>query len=99
MLVQVVRVFVLARVTVKSLKSLPGMEGCQLPPDNTLMNSNVYSTAETVLLAWITAHYHKVCHSGCHLTFLIKPFGCVMSAKAVQLPGVTCKGLHQAETV
>lgn len=59
MLVQVVRVFVLARVTVKSLKSLPGLEGCQLPPDNALLNSNVYSTAETVLLAWITAHYHK----------------------------------------
>ncbi|DBA78771.1 TPA: putative protein fap47 [Trebouxia sp. C0004] len=57
--VQVVRVFVLARVTVRSLKSLPGLEGCQLPPDNALLNSNVYSTAETVLLAWITAHYHK----------------------------------------
>jgi len=61
MLVQVVRGFVLARVTVRSLKSLPGLEGCQLPPDNALLNSNVYSTAETVLLAWITAHYHKVC--------------------------------------
>ena len=61
MLVQVVRVFVLARVTVKSLKNLPGLEGCQLPPDNALLNSNVYSTAETVLLAWMTVHYHKVC--------------------------------------
>ncbi|KAL0021413.1 hypothetical protein WJX79_003538 [Trebouxia sp. C0005] len=56
---QVVRVFVLARVTVKSLKNLPGLEGCQLPPDNALLNSNVYSTAETVLLAWMTVHYHK----------------------------------------
>ena len=57
---QVVRVFVLARVTVKSLRSLPGMEGCQMPPDSALLNSNVYSTAEAVLLAWLTAHFHKV---------------------------------------
>lgn len=57
---QVLRVFVLARVTVKSLKSLPGMEACQLPPDSALQNSNVYSTAEAVLLAWMTAHYYKV---------------------------------------
>ena len=57
---QVVRVFVLARVTVKTLKSLPGMEACQTPPDSALLNSNVYSTAETILLAWLTAHYYKV---------------------------------------
>lgn len=52
--------FVLARVTVKSFKGLPGMEGCQVPPDSSLLNSNVYSTAEAVLLAWMTAHYYKV---------------------------------------
>ncbi len=67
-----VRVFVLARVSVKSLKGLPGMEGCQMPSDSALLNSNAYSTAEAVLLAWITAHYHKVglqlCCDTVHLT-------------------------------
>ena len=57
---QVVRIYVLARVTLKSLKSLPGLEGCQLPPDSALMNSNVYSTACLILLAWVTTHYYKV---------------------------------------
>ena len=55
--------YVLARVTVKSLKTLvsyPGMEGCHLPPDSALVHSNVYSTAETCLLAWATSHYYKV---------------------------------------
>ena len=61
------RIFVLARVTVKSLKHLPGMEDCQLPPDTDLLHSNVYSTAETVLLAWVSAHFSKVCAAGLHL--------------------------------
>lgn len=60
---QVLRVFVLARVTVKAVRTLlsyPGMEGCQLPPDSAVLNSNVYSTAECVLMAWATSHYFKV---------------------------------------
>ena len=53
----------LARVTVKAVRTLlgyPGMEGCQLPPDSAMLNSNVYSTAESVLLAWATSHYYRV---------------------------------------
>lgn len=57
---QMLKIFVLARVTPKSFKALPGLEGCQLPPDSTLLGSNVYSTAESVLLAWLTVHLSKV---------------------------------------
>lgn len=64
---QVLRVYVLSRVTIKAVKTLlsyPGMEGCQLPPDTALVNGNVYSSAETVLLAWTTSHYYRVqCYS------------------------------------
>ena len=54
------RTFVLARVTVKNLKQLPGMAECQMPADSDLLHSNIYSTAEAVLLAWVTAHFFKV---------------------------------------
>ena len=78
------KIFVLARVTPKSFKALPGLEGCQLPPDSTLLGSNVYSIAESVLLAWLTVHLSKVkgslcesCESGCtsllQLPFCLRP--------------------------
>ncbi|KAK9828703.1 hypothetical protein WJX72_001600 [[Myrmecia] bisecta] len=56
---QVLKVFVLSRATPRSLRSLPGMDGCMLPPEATLLGSNVHSVAESVLLAWMTAHFRK----------------------------------------
>lgn len=60
---QFVRTFVLTRVTIKSFHNLSGIEGCILPPDSALTGSNVYSTSETILLAWLTMHLAKVCEA------------------------------------
>ena len=59
-MLQVLKVLVLSRVTLKSLKSLPGLDGCQMPADAGMLGSNVYSTPESVLLTWLTLHLRKV---------------------------------------
>lgn len=64
-MLQFIRTFVLTRVTLKSFRSLSGMDGCTLPPDSALLGSNVYSTSETILLAWLTVHLQKVCPASC----------------------------------
>jgi hypothetical protein len=68
------RIFVLSRVTPKSLSALPGMDGL-LPsvpsagtkrngkdalPDTSLSGSNFLSVPESVLLKWLSAHFRKV---------------------------------------
>lgn len=59
-LLQSVRVFMLSRVTLGNMRSLPGVEGTDLPGDPTLATSNVYSVHEGVLLKWLSYHYNKV---------------------------------------
>lgn len=59
-LLQVFKVYGLARVTPKSFKSLPGIGGTALPPDDVLAGSNVYSTAESIVLAWLTINMQRV---------------------------------------
>ncbi|GFR48568.1 hypothetical protein Agub_g10470, partial [Astrephomene gubernaculifera] len=56
LVLQVFKVFVLGRVTLKSLRGMPGNEGLQLPPDSSIIGSNYYSVAESALLAWMSAH-------------------------------------------
>lgn len=82
-MMQVVRVFVLGRVTLKKFRDLPGMppptprasprnepkgrRGQQAAPesggdsgaDPQLVGSNVYSTAECILLKWVTYHVNQ----------------------------------------
>ncbi|PNW70067.1 hypothetical protein CHLRE_17g704300v5 [Chlamydomonas reinhardtii] len=55
-IMQIFKVFVLGRVTLKSLRALPGLEGCELPPDSSIIGSNYYSVSESSLLAWMSAH-------------------------------------------
>ena len=51
--------FVLGRVTMKAFKTLPGNDrvAATLPPDSAITGSNLYSVPESVLLAWMTAHF------------------------------------------
>ena len=51
--------FVLGRVTLRAFKSLPGNDrlASTMPPDSTITGSNLYSVPESVLLAWMTAHF------------------------------------------
>eukprot|EP00698_Gefionella_okellyi_P007756 TRINITY_DN1898_c0_g1_i1.p1 TRINITY_DN1898_c0_g1~~TRINITY_DN1898_c0_g1_i1.p1 ORF type:complete len:2231 (+),score=540.36 TRINITY_DN1898_c0_g1_i1:707-6694(+) len=58
-LLQAVRVFMLSRVTLKSLAVLPGVDPSAAASDPTLSTSNVYSIAEGVLLKWLAYHYNK----------------------------------------
>eukprot|EP00736_Rhodelphis_marinus_P012698 Rmarinus@m.1878 len=55
---QVIKVFILNRVTPAQVRTLPGME-MERGPDPTLSNSNVYSVAESILLKWLTVHYNR----------------------------------------
>ncbi|GLI64998.1 hypothetical protein VaNZ11_008424 [Volvox africanus] len=56
MVLQIFKVFVLGRVTLKSLRAMPGSENLELPPDSSIIGSNFYSVAESALLAWMSAH-------------------------------------------
>ncbi|MEW5311269.1 MAG: hypothetical protein WDW38_002999 [Sanguina aurantia] len=58
-MLQVFKIFVLSRVTLKTLKALPGMASLSLPPDSAFTGSNVYSVPESILLAWASAHYTR----------------------------------------
>ena len=57
---QIARTFILQRVDVASLRALPGTDAALVPPAAALTGSNVYSAAESVLLAWLEVHYRAV---------------------------------------
>ena len=57
---QALRVLGLSQVTWKGLRTLPGMEQCQISPEISTIGSNVYSPSECTLMAWLTAHLQKV---------------------------------------
>jgi hypothetical protein len=59
LLIQLIKVFILARVTPAQFKQLPGMS-----PDLACMSynysaSNIYSVGESILLEWLALHYHR----------------------------------------
>lgn len=59
--------FVLGRVSIKGLRTLPGADGApasgvgalSLPPDSQFTGSNVFSVPEACLLAWASAHFAR----------------------------------------
>eukprot|EP00818_Percolomonas_sp_WS_P004310 CAMPEP_0117456020 /NCGR_PEP_ID=MMETSP0759-20121206/11661_1 /TAXON_ID=63605 /ORGANISM="Percolomonas cosmopolitus, Strain WS" /LENGTH=2921 /DNA_ID=CAMNT_0005249345 /DNA_START=158 /DNA_END=8920 /DNA_ORIENTATION=- len=60
-LYQVIKLFYLNRVSLKSFKSLPGMDlDYVAESEPSLSKSNLYSLPESVLLKWITFHYNKM---------------------------------------
>eukprot|EP01049_Picozoa_sp_SAG25_P000345 SAG25_NODE_11_length_28117_cov_24.264901_6_plen_2767_part_00 len=56
---QVVKCFVLNRITPRSLTRLPGFDA-SVKPNTAAFQSNVYSVPENVLLHWLTYHHDKV---------------------------------------
>jgi len=58
-LVQIIKVFVLSRVTVSAFKQLPGMSADLPCMRYTYASSNVYSIGESILLEWLSFHYNR----------------------------------------
>ncbi|GAX74871.1 hypothetical protein CEUSTIGMA_g2317.t1 [Chlamydomonas eustigma] len=60
-ILQAFKIFVLGRVSLKTFKIMPGIDriASSLPPDSAIAGSNMYSVPESVLLAWMTAHYMR----------------------------------------
>jgi hypothetical protein len=58
-LLQVIKVFVLSRITVPVFKSLPGMSATQPCMSWTYRDSNIYTVSEGVLLEWLSFHYNR----------------------------------------
>lgn len=54
---QIARTFILQRIDVPSLRSLPGTVAADVPSAAALTGSNIYSAAESVLLAWLEVHW------------------------------------------
>eukprot|EP00002_Diphylleia_rotans_P025649 TRINITY_DN5079_c0_g1_i5.p1 TRINITY_DN5079_c0_g1~~TRINITY_DN5079_c0_g1_i5.p1 ORF type:complete len:2913 (-),score=444.38 TRINITY_DN5079_c0_g1_i5:284-9022(-) len=58
---QIIKIFVLSRVTAKSCRSLPGIDKDFFGQDMTVFSgSNFLSTPEILLLTWVNAHFAKV---------------------------------------
>jgi hypothetical protein len=57
---QILRVYLLNRVTPKSFKSLPGVPANESVVDVTMTKSNIYSVSETILLKWMSYHYNQI---------------------------------------
>lgn len=65
---QVIRVFVLSRITPQQFRSLPGIRGTasEEVPDSLLNGSNIYSAAEAVILAWLNHHFRAAFPEHCY---------------------------------
>jgi len=72
-LIQIIKTFVLGRVTPRSFRSLPGMgdAAMMIAKDPSITGSNVYSVAEVVLLKWCSHHYALLQPSAASVTRLI----------------------------
>jgi hypothetical protein len=63
---QIAKSFILHRIDVKSLFDLPGTDASKLPFPGALTSSNVYSPAESILLAWLELHVKKIMPQAAH---------------------------------
>lgn len=60
-LTQIIKIFVLSRVTPKQFKTMPGVDpAVKETPDGTLSGSQVFSVAEGILLKWLSYHSEKI---------------------------------------
>ena len=60
LLYQIIRMFLLNRVTPKSFKSLPGIDAEASNVEPWMTSSNLFSTSESILLKWLSFHYTKM---------------------------------------
>lgn len=83
LLYQIVRVFLLNRLTPKTFRSLPGMPPDKAIVDSSMTSSNIYSTSENIILRWLSYHYNAINPaSPRHLTNFDQDLmdGCVVGA-------------------
>ncbi len=59
MLLQVLKIFMLSRVTPKAFKALPGLTTEAAVVDEAMKQSNLYTVHEMILLKWLTFHFNK----------------------------------------
>ncbi|CAG9335550.1 unnamed protein product [Blepharisma stoltei] len=57
---QIVKLYLLNRVTPKSFKNLPGMNPEEANIDAGMTSSNIYSVSECILLKWLSYHYECI---------------------------------------
>mmetsp|Transcript_18627 Transcript_18627/g.36432 ORF Transcript_18627/g.36432 Transcript_18627/m.36432 type:complete len:3020 (+) Transcript_18627:106-9165(+) len=57
---QILKSFVINRITPKMMKSLPGVQVDQLGLETATAHSNFYGTPEILLLRWMEYHYNKL---------------------------------------
>ncbi|PRP78761.1 hypothetical protein PROFUN_00934 [Planoprotostelium fungivorum] len=57
---QMIKLFYLNRVTIKSFKGTPGIQGNITKQDLALYKGNVYGTSEQVLLKWVNIHARRM---------------------------------------
>eukprot|EP00727_Mastigamoeba_balamuthi_P000882 m51a1_g10791 hypothetical protein (2740) ;mRNA; f:28150-37480 len=90
---QVIRVFSLSKITLKSYKVLPGILGMDLIKNEaTLMKSSTVSLPETILLRWLSVHYKKVNNADINLSNFAADFGdftIISSALLSHVPTLT----------
>lgn len=57
---QIIKMFLLNRVTSKNFKTLPGVEGDAGNMELWMTSSNIFSSSESILLKWMSYHYSNV---------------------------------------
>jgi len=59
LLYQIIRVFLLNRISPKTFRSLPGIPPDKAVVDSSMTSSNIYSTSENIVLCWLAHHYNS----------------------------------------
>lgn len=57
---QIVKIFIINRVTPRQFKTLPGIQPERAVVDPVSLGSNVYGVAETIILTWLSFHFNKL---------------------------------------
>jgi hypothetical protein len=57
---QIIKIFIVNRITPKSLKGIAGVEAERCNVDPSMYRSNIYTVSETILLKWVTYHFIKL---------------------------------------
>jgi len=53
---QIIKIFYLQKIDFKFLKGVPGLNKDEIIPTNVFEKSNIYTTAEIILLKWLSVH-------------------------------------------
>jgi hypothetical protein len=57
---QIIKIYIVNRITEKSLIGIPGVDRDRCQVDSTMRKSNIYSVSEIILLKWATYHFTQL---------------------------------------